>query len=352
MRTEALVYLVVATFVMLVVRLARRDSLVRVGLLGASVGVGATIVLVANQLLEGLVLGSSVRAGRAAGTARGVASGLSGRVGEAFTTTFGLNGLRPPLDVVAGCAVVALVGVGIGVLAYGAAARRPLGVGALAVATVIVVARSTDGLGFVPGFLVASPFAVVGLVYGWREHRAWYPAFIAVGALPIVWLFQYQGGARPQWGGRYVLLSGAVLAVVGVVVLRRRRGALLATLALALVVTACGLAWLSQRSHAVADGMERLVARHDQAVVSTDAHLLREGGAFYDPDRHWLTAVSDADLRLAAGTVRRAGDRELAVIGEAGQRLPQTLAGYTRRESQPLEILPGRPLVVVTYRLS
>ena len=37
---------------------------------------------------------------------------------------------------------------------------------------------------------------------------------------------------------------------------------------------------------------ETLIARHDQAVVSMEGHLLREGGAFYDADRHWLTATS------------------------------------------------------------
>jgi hypothetical protein len=146
-----------------------------------------------------------------------------------------------------------------------------------------------------------------------------------------------------------VLLSGVLLAVVGVVVLRRRRAAFVATLTLSLVVTAFGVAWLSERSHAVADGMEALLARHDQAVVSTDAHLLREGGAFYEPDRHWLTATSDRDLRRAAEVVARAGNHELAVVGSDDRKLPGRLAGFTRRGAESLEVLPGTPLRVVTY---
>ena len=78
-------------------------------------------------------------------------------------------------------------------------------------------------------------------------------------SLPVVWLFQYSGRCRPQWGGRYVLLSGVLLAVAGVVVLRHRRVALVAVVVVSLLVTGCGVVWLSERSHTVADGMERIL---------------------------------------------------------------------------------------------
>jgi len=191
---------------------------------------------------------------------------------------------------------------------------------------------------------------VAGLVYGWREQRSRLTILFAVVSLPVVWLFQYQGGARPQWGGRYVLLSGVLLAVAGLVVLRHRRAALVATVVLSVFVTGCGVVWLSERSRSVADGMERILSRHDQAIVSTDAHLFREGGAFYEPDRHWLTAVTDADLVRAARVVARAGDHEVAVVGSADRTFPRHLAAFTRGRSQRLEVLPGTPLRVVTYK--
>ena len=115
-------------------------------------------------------------------------------------------------------------------------------------------------------------------------------------------------------------------------------------------MTACGVALLSERSHAIADGMETLVARHDQAVISTEGHLLREGGAFYDADRHWLTATTGQDLRRAARIVGDAGDTEVAVVALAGQPLPARLGPFPRRESDRLEIRPGERLQVVTYR--
>ena len=349
MRTEALVYLATATAIVLAFRLVRRDRVRRVVALGVAVSTGAMLVLVVNQVLERLVFGSSLRAGRAAGTAGSAGSGLSGRVGEAFVTTFGLNGLRPPVDVFVGIGVVGLVGVGVFLLGF-VHPRRPLpGATAFVIAGIVLVARFGDGFGFVPGMLVASPLAAVGLMYGWRERRAWFPFAVASASLPLVWMFQYQGGARPQWGGRYVLLSGVLLAVVGAVVLRRRRAALVATIVLSLFITASGVVWLSERSHAVADGMETLLARDDQAIISTDAHLFREGGAFYTPDRHWLTALTDSDLMRAARVVARAGDHEVAVIGSADRALPRRLGDFARGPSQRVEMLPGTPLRVVTY---
>ena len=350
MRTEALVYLAIATVVALATRLLSRAHLARIIALGAAVSGGALAVLLTNQLVERVVLGASFRAGRAAGTAGAAGTGLAGRIGEAVTTTLGLNGLRPPVDVVAGGAIVALVAVAVLALGFTTEPNRLVGVGALAVSAVVFVARFGDGLGFVPGLLVASPLAIAGLCFGWRARRASTVLTVALLSLPVVWMLQYQGGARPQWGGRYVLCSGALLAVAGVVVLRRRRAAFAAILAFSVLVTAFGVAWLSERSHAVAHGMEEVLARHDEAVISTDAHLFREGGAFYERERHWLTAITQADLRRAAAIVSQAGAREVAVIGHEGDGLPSRLGDFVRGPAERLEVLPGQPLIVRAYR--
>ena len=59
-----------------------------------------------------------------------------------------------------------------------------------------------------------------GIVLAWRTPPLRYPAAVAVAALPIAWLAQYSGGADPQWGARYILTSGALLAIAGCVALR------------------------------------------------------------------------------------------------------------------------------------
>ena len=153
--------------------------------------------------------------------------------------------------------------------------------------------------------LTASPFAAIGLVLGWRKDVR-IITVMAVAALPLVWMFQYSGGAGPQWGGRYTLLSGALLLVAATVVLEGHRAALVATVMLAALVTGFGLTWLSVRSHWAAHGIEQIVDRHDQAVISGEAHVLREGGAFYDQ----LPALADGDEREGAppgGGHRRPG---------------------------------------------
>ena len=123
---------------------------------------------------------------------------------------------------------------------------------------------------------------------GWKRALR-LPTVIACVALPVVWAFQYSGGAGPQWGGRYELVSGALLVVVGVVALAGRRRALAAVLGLSLFVTAFGVTWLSVRSQR-RGGFETIVARDDQAS-SRPSPRLREGGAFYEPGR----ALADRD---------------------------------------------------------
>ena len=112
---------------------------------------------------------------------------------------------------------------------------RIFGGAALAAAACFYLVRFGGGLGFVPGVVTAAPFAAVGVFLGWKRSLR-LPTVIACVALPLVWAFQYSGGAGAQWGGRYELVSGALLVVVGVVALAGRRRALAAALGLSLVV--------------------------------------------------------------------------------------------------------------------
>jgi len=111
------------------------------------------------------------------------------------------------------------------------------------------------------------------------------------------------------------------------------------------------VAWLSQRSHAVAGAMEHIVARRDDTVISREAHLFREGGAFYEPERRWLTAVTDRDLRHAAHIVRESGADDVAVLAVADDDGPSArLPGYRRTDSETIELLPGLDIEITSYR--
>jgi hypothetical protein len=166
-----------------------------------------------------------------------------------------------------------------------------------------------------------------------------------------VWWFQYSGGAGPQWGGRYLLVSGSLLAVGAAVVLSGVPGAARwMVLGLAVLVTAAGVAWLSQLSHTMADGMRALPDDPDTVLVSREAHFLRAGGAFYTPERRWLTATDGAELRDAAGVADEVGARRVVVLAAAGRDLPDTLGAYTRSGSRRVDFVPGVPTRLVTYR--
>ena len=113
------------------------------------------------------------------------------------------------------------------------------GSAAIAGAVFLYLVGFSGGLGFVPGMLTASPFAAIGVALGWRKGVR-IITVMAVAALPLVWAFQYSGGAGPQWGGRYTLLSGALLLVAATVVLEGHRNALVAACLVAALVTGFG----------------------------------------------------------------------------------------------------------------
>jgi hypothetical protein len=355
MRTEAFVYAAVAALVTGAVvardRVRGRHVTPRwIAAVAGAWGVGVVVLLVANQVLERVIVGSGVRAARAAGTAGLAGRDATVRAKEALTTAVGINRFLTPTDWIVGGCLAALVMYAAWRLLSADRDGRRLGGVAFVGAVLLYVLRFGDGLGFVPGVLTASPLAAAGLAVAWAARRWRTAAAIVLAAVPVVWLFQFSGGANPQWGGRYLLVTGTVLVVGAAVVLAVTPGtARVLLIALAVAVTAAGIAWLSQRSHAVADAMRTLDAGSDTVLVSREAHLLREGGAFYRPDRRWLTAESDRELRRAAEIARASGAGHLAVVGVRGRDVKDRLGDYVRRGTRQIEFLPGFPVVIVTY---
>jgi hypothetical protein len=348
MRTEALVY-ALATFGVVGVTLlvARRRDTLRVG---AAAAVGFVVPLALNQLLERAVLGDALRSSRASSAVSGGAHDISDRAGDALRTTVGLNHYDPPAaDWLLGGLIVGFVAIAVVLLLRGSRQER-LAWAALLGAACLVVARFANGLGFVPGMLVASPLAVAGLVAGWATSERRRVIAIALGALPIVWLYQYRGGANPQWGGRYVLLTGALLAVLGVVGLRARGRATVAPIVIAgLLMTGAGLAWLSQRSHGMADSATVLQTR-DPVLTIGLPHQLREWGAWYAPDQRWLTAEFRSELPVALDVLEAGGARRLVVVARFARQAPPRLGPFVRTGQESLEVLPGTTLAVARYR--
>ena len=354
LRTEALVYLVVSGGFACCVLVARERALRRAVRTGLLVLLGAAIPLFATGLMTRIVFGDDLRAGRAVGTAAGAGSDVSVRVREALNSAVGIGfgDLSISRDWLLGAMVVLLVGAGALALRSAQQRLQMIGVAADVLAALIVLLRFGPGLGYVPGLLVASPLAAAGLFVCWRDRNAWMLGTVALVALPVVWASSYTGSMSAQWGGRYVLVSGVLLAVGGCVVLRKTPRAFLATCLVAGLVTAGGVAWLSERTHTVADGMEQILERHDEVLISRRDQFFREVGAFYDPSRHWLTAVTDHQLSKAVRVARESGARELGIISVPGEPNARRLGDYVKGDSELVPYLRrDLRLQVTTYRL-
>jgi hypothetical protein len=172
---------------------------------------------------------------------------------------------------------------------------------------------------------------------------------VAVGSLPLVWAFQYLGGAFPQWAGRYALPSCLLLVTLGVVALPSLdRSVQIGIVALAALVTASGLGWLSERSHAVDRWFDQATARPEDVLIARNGFFAREGGAAAT-DRRWLTAVTPADLDTAVGVVHGAGLRTFGIVDEAADA-PADLDGARLVGTDATRLL-GTTLYIHRYEL-
>ena len=348
MRTEAAAYAVAVIGVTAVALLVRRRFGPAVGA-GLAASVGAGIGLVANQVLEHAVLGQSIRSGRAVGTVQAGGQDLALRAREAIITGLGLMPADDPQSLA--MAVVAAVAL-VAAAWLAAQQRRDLALVAFGVAVALYVLRAVAGPGFVPGLVATTPLAAVALALAWRSPGARMVVLYALVPLPLVLAFQFAGGALPQWGGRYILLSGLLLGATGVAV----RGPMVPAVrrgfvGLAVAVTAFGLVWMSIRTHAYADlgdRLERPSVEGDVVLVAANGFLPREFGATY-PRARWLAAPSRAQLDDALAIAARVGPAEIQVVTDP-DRPPPDIAGYRRSGTRTEPVLAGVDLLVTTYR--
>lgn len=353
MRNEVLVYTFVSVGVTCLASLRRDRGWGRAASIGIAAVAGFGGAFLANAALEGWVGGLS-RADRAT-SAAGSATAVTGsvvrqRVEEALQTSVGL---------VAGDPVpAALLGGGV-VLAVLAAVRaerrgdRTFALVAVGAACAVYLADATGGLGFVPGLFVAFPVAVLALVPVGRTDPAAMVTAIGLFALPIVYAFQYLGGAGPQWGGRYTLPSAILLGVVGIASVQPQlpvvgRGVLV----LSLLVSAIGVAWLWERTRSVDQFFDAVAARSEPVLIARQAFLLREAGAGL-VGRRWLSVSDEREFREAVDVARRSGAQTLTVLEWDGDAPPGTALPRDLQETgrASLDFL-GTPVGLVAYRFT
>jgi len=316
MRQEALVYGFVVG-VLLVLTLVRSGRVVAALTAGGAMAAAALSALVANSILELAVLGSTMRSGRSAATAEAAGSlldSLGTRAGEALTTGAAMSS--------ASSTSAYLVAIGLATLLWlvGRRADRPddlrLILGGLGMVAVLeVINLMVGGLNFVPGMLAATPLAGVGLARGWATGPRRFVTEVAVVALPLVWLTQYTGGAGPQWGGRYLLLSGLLLVVVAIVGLESRSAVRVGFMVTAagLAVTLVGLSWSVVKADSFARSTERLAARSEPVLVFSDPFVARESGPVAVSQR-WLAATNAEGRAEALSVLDAMGFNEFGYV--------------------------------------
>lgn len=319
MRTEGLVYtlVVVATLCLWQVR----GSIMAAARSGVAAVAGFGIVWVANLALESTA-GAASRTGRATGTAANAGAEAGQRLEEGLRTTFATMATSSWSPVVVGVVLTTVVAAAVAAGDRLNPERRRLVVVLLVASTLVTV---LPGLGFVPGLVPAFPVAAAAFALGRTPSRSRPLLLGAVAALPVVWAFQYLGGAGPQWGGRYTLPSAFVLGVLGVVALTDPRVPRFiggAVLAMSVAVTALGTAWLWDRSHQITDVFDAVEAVEVEALIARNPFFLRESGP-RGLDERWLSASEPRDLDPVAEVLRRAGVFDFGVLQVAGDPEPR-----------------------------
>ncbi len=348
LRTEAFVYALTTTAIVCVVLWLRRGRLRDAVLTGSTALAGFAAVFAGNLLLEWVVIDDQMRATRASGAASAGFEELVLRGREGLVTFLAL---APELTTEAWVTgAVLLAGLAAGAVSSTDPARKRISQLAAALVLLLYLQRALGGPGFVPGLVAATPLAGVAIGLAWRDPRLKLVALTALVPLPVAWAFQFRGGAVPQWAGRYVLCSGLLLAVVGLVAAERMpRWARSGIIGLSALVTVAGMAWLAQRSREVAEAAALLQARPEPVLISPDGFVPREFGATYG-DARWLAAGTEGDLEFAFEVAAESGADAVALVALHQHDDPLAFEGWDATETSEVPFIAGTELEVTTYR--
>jgi hypothetical protein len=280
-----------------------------------------------------------------------VGTDLAIRVEEAIVT-----GASPFARVTLPTVLVALMLVGLlwalGLRAEAPASdRRVIEAGLAAIAILVAVDLLAGGLGFVPGLAATTPVAVLGATRAWSFGDRRFVAVVALGSLPLVWAVQFTGGAGPQWGGRYILTSGALLVVLATVTFTSdsARSVLRTTALAGFAMTIVGVAWTIHRTHEFADAFDELAETHVPVLVFHDPFLAREGGTLLITEQ-WLAATGPRARTEAVEVLEKLGVSEAGFVDLDDGTPVRELPGWVETGSERVQLLDGIHLRVTYWR--
>ena len=347
MRTEALAFGFAMVGIACIVLVVRRRNGGAALVTGTGAVVGLALLIAGNAALEWAVLGSTFRSGRAQGAASAGGGDSLLRLKEAVITTMSpVSSFGAEAYVLGACLTVALA-----YLVWCSAHRRKgfVPIALAAVVGLVYLIRFSSWRGFIPGLVATTPLAVAGVVLGWARLSGRLFVAFALVPLPLVFYFQFAGGALPQWAGRYILTTGVILVAVGAACLPRlelwvRRF----LVGLSVAVTVSGLVWLSVRSHEVARAAEVLEGRPEAVLISPDGFVPREFGGSYGR-KNWLASSNSNDLQFAAQVALASGAPTLGLVALDVEQAPPAFDGWQISGSELVPFLAHTELRVTTY---
>ena len=338
LRRETVLVMVVLGVIELLDRERRQFWLRHVPGAAIAAGAAATILVVVYRL-DAAVLGQSLST-RSADQA-GLAGTEPGQrlYDGVLTTVSQYSNLDLPYSVIG---VLTLVGVGLAASGWARNDDAHVRMGAMLAASSLAVRALVGGLTFVPGAFAAVPVAAAAPFLAQRRHRR-----LLVGCLVgtgLVILLQWTGSLGAQWGGRYLLVPAAVVAIVALAEIERRGArepAALVALAATAAIAVLGLVWHVERSDGVAESRDAILAAADgEVVISTHAHFPREVAASLAEQR-WLLGVTVDEVVDAFGVADRAATGERVWLLHPGTSCETDPCGRTWEERTDAEAPDG-----------
>ena len=302
LRRETAIMLTIVGLVALVERSDRRHWLqqLRWAIAGVSAGLGT---LIAADLLDRRVLGRTLSA--KARSQVGEASGVSiDGDSDVLLTTISQYTTTDTTYLV--LSVVTLVGATLAARAWRDDDRNLGLVGTVLLVGGVVLRWRIAGAVYVPGAFAVLPIvAAVPIVAKQAGRRL---ALAAVAATLITLAVQDVGALAAQWGGRYLLVPAATLAIVALGGIERlaldRRGAdplrfvPVALVGSTVAIGALGLWWHVDRADQLAASRDAVFdVVGEDVVVSVHSHFPREIAVDVG-DKPWLLAAGDVDAAV------------------------------------------------------
>ena len=268
-------------------------------------GMAATACLVVafvTYQFDKQVLGQSL-GGRSLSQAGTAGSDLGQRVHDGVLTSISFYTALGPAEILMSLAVFA--GIALAALGWRRDDESLTRIGIVVAAACVAIRIALVGTGFVPGALAALPLAAAAPVLARRDGRRL--VIVAAAAMIAVVATQWTGSLAAQWGGRYLLLPAAVVAIVACAEFERRGSrhpAAVLAVACTVAIGVLGLAWHVERTSGIADIRDAVLQEAaGDVVISAHAHFPREVAADLLNER-WLRADRAEDVPTTLDTAR------------------------------------------------